>query len=198
MNEGWASYWHARLLREANFLPEALYVDAIKTHSDVVRPYATESQLALAVNPYHLGFNLWEKIIEEKGLDQARQIMQLEDDFGFIRNNLDDKLIRKLGLFHYKTRRRQRELTITDVDVDAIKEDLLASKYNFGAPHIQVTELRKDGSLILMHDHVTDRRGLDLDWARKVLEYIHTVWRRPVALYTVNIQGKEVKVTAGE
>lgn len=198
MNEGWASYWHARLLREANFLPEAMYVDAIKTHSDVVRPYAAESQLALAVNPYHLGFSLWEQIVEEKGLDKARQIMQMEDDFGFIRNNLDDKLIRKLGLFHYKTRRRQREITITDIDVDAIKEDLLATKYNFGAPHIQVTELRKDGSLILMHDHVTDRRGLDLDWARKVLEYIHTVWRRPVALYTVNLQGKEVKVTVGE
>src|SRR3546814_1866287 len=42
MNEGWASYWHARLLREARFLPSELYVDAIKTHSDVVRPYRSE------------------------------------------------------------------------------------------------------------------------------------------------------------
>ena len=38
MNEGWASYWHARLLREAEFLPPQDYVDAIKCHSDVVRP----------------------------------------------------------------------------------------------------------------------------------------------------------------
>ena len=38
MNEGWASYWHARLLREADFLPQDDYVDAIKCHSDVVRP----------------------------------------------------------------------------------------------------------------------------------------------------------------
>src|SRR3546814_16295740 len=41
MNEGWASYWHARLLREADFLPAASYVDAIKCHSDVVRPTAS-------------------------------------------------------------------------------------------------------------------------------------------------------------
>ncbi len=39
MNEGWASYWHARLLREADFLPQQSYLDAIKCHSDVVRPH---------------------------------------------------------------------------------------------------------------------------------------------------------------
>ena len=40
MNEGWASYWHARLLREADFVPQQAYLDAIKCHSDVVRPIA--------------------------------------------------------------------------------------------------------------------------------------------------------------
>ena len=29
MNEGWASYWHARLLREADFIPQQAHVDAI-------------------------------------------------------------------------------------------------------------------------------------------------------------------------
>jgi len=38
MNEGWASYWHARLLRDFDGLPDELYVDAMKAHSDVVRP----------------------------------------------------------------------------------------------------------------------------------------------------------------
>ena len=56
MNEGWASYWHARLLREADFVPQQAYVDAIKCHSDVVRPIAADPQVALSVNPYHLGF----------------------------------------------------------------------------------------------------------------------------------------------
>ena len=57
MNEGWASYWHARLLREADFVPQQAYLDAIKCHSDVVRPIAADQQVALSVNPYHLGFS---------------------------------------------------------------------------------------------------------------------------------------------
>ncbi|MBV8401020.1 MAG: SpoVR family protein, partial [Acetobacteraceae bacterium] len=72
MNEGWASYWHARLLREADFVPQQAYVDAIKCHSDVVRPVAADQQVALHINPYHLGFSMWEKIVEKDGLDAAR------------------------------------------------------------------------------------------------------------------------------
>ena len=88
MNEGWASYWHARLLREADFLPQSAYVDAIKCHSDVVRPSASGESVALSTNPYHLGFSIWEKIVEEQGLDAARKIMCEDDDFGFVRNHL--------------------------------------------------------------------------------------------------------------
>jgi stage V sporulation protein R len=46
------------LLREADFIPQAAYLDAIKCHSDVVRPIAAGEQVALSVNPYHLGFTL--------------------------------------------------------------------------------------------------------------------------------------------
>jgi len=102
MNEGWASYWHARLLREANFLPPDLYLAAIKAHSDVVRPFAADHQLALSINPYHLGFSVWEDIIERYGLDHARQICRDEDDFGFIRNYLTQQLADKLDLFVYE------------------------------------------------------------------------------------------------
>ena len=88
LNEGWASYWHARLLREADFVPQQAYVDAIKCHSDVVRPVAADQQVALHINPYHLGFAMWEKIVERDGMDAARHIMEQDDDFGFIRNHL--------------------------------------------------------------------------------------------------------------
>ena len=88
MNEGWASYWHARLLREADFIPQDVYLDAIKCHSDVVRPVATGEQIALAINPYHLGFTLWEEIIKKAGIDAARQVMREDDDFSFLRNHL--------------------------------------------------------------------------------------------------------------
>jgi len=104
MNEGWASYWHARLLREAEFLPQPTYLAAIKAHSDVVRPFASGQETALAINPYHLGFTLWEKIVERHGMARARQVMREEDDFGFIRNYLDRDLAEKLALFVYEVR----------------------------------------------------------------------------------------------
>lgn len=189
MNEGWASYWHARLLREADFLPQDEYVDAIKTHSDVVRPYAGSQQVTLSVNPYHLGFNMWEKIIEEHGAEFACQVAREDDDFSFVRNYLSESLAQELELFSYRAR-RNGSIEVTDLDINELRETVLAPKFNFGAPSIAVKGTRIDGTLELSHDYETDGRGLDLERAHKVLDYIHRVWRRPVDLLTVDAQGK--------
>jgi stage V sporulation protein R len=188
MNEGWASYWHARLLREASFLPHELYLAAIKSHSDVVRPYASGQQLALSVNPYHLGFCMWEDIVEKQGLEKAREIVREEDDFGFIRNYLDQELADKLDLFVYETR-KDGETKIANRDIHAIREAILAPKFNYGAPTIAVQQVGADGSLDLRHDYLHDGRGLDLQQAERVMEYVARIWRRPVSLHTVDFRG---------
>lgn len=188
MNEGWASYWHARLLREADFLPQDLYLSAIKAHSDVVRPYAAERQLALSVNPYHLGFSMWENIIDKHGLETARRICREEDDFGFIRNYLDQGLAEKLDLFVYETH-HDGDIRIVNKDIHAIRESILAPKFNYGAPRIAVTQMHHDGSLELTHDYKSDGRGLDMGRADRVIEYISRVWRRPVTLHTIDDRG---------
>ena len=189
MNEGWASYWHARLLREADFLPQDEYVDAIKTHSDVVRPYAGSRQVTLSVNPYHLGFSMWEKIIEEHDTDYAFHLAQEEDDFSFVRNYLTEDLARELELFGYRAR-RNGSIEVVDADINELRETILAPKFNFGAPMVNVKGTRLDGTLELAHDYETDGNGLDLERAHKVLDYVHRVWRRPVDLLTVDAQGK--------
>ncbi|MGZ8301149.1 MAG: SpoVR family protein [Telluria sp.] len=196
MNEGWASYWHARLLREATFLPHDLYLTAIKSHSDVVRPYAGSQQLALALNPYHLGFSLWEHIIDKHGMDKARQICREEDDFGFIRNYLDQEIADKLDLFVYEAR-RDGETRITSRDIHAIREAILAPKFNYGAPSVTVAQVGSDGSLDLRHDYLHDGRGLELAQAERVMEYVARVWRRPVSLHTVDFRGV-VRVLPGK
>lgn len=194
MNEGWASYWHARLLREADFLPQSEYVDMAKTHSDVVRPYASEQQGALAVNPYHLGFSMWEKIVEDMGLARAFEIRSQDDDFSFVRNYLSDEMIDELDLFCYEGSRK-RGLKILDTDCDRLRDTILAPKYNFGAPAVFVKGVSTDGTLTLEHQHETDGRGLDLSRAGSVLDYIHKVWRRPVKLLTVDSVGKQHAVS---
>jgi stage V sporulation protein R len=195
MNEGWASYWHARLLREADFLPPELYLAAIKAHSDVVRPFAADLQLALSINPYHLGFSIWEDIIERYGLDRARQICRDEDDFGFIRNYLTQQLADKLDLFVYEAD-HEGGIRISDKNIHAIREAILAPKFNYGAPRVAIKHLHADGSLVLVHDVGEDARGLDLPRAERVVDYIARVWQRPVSLQTVGINGQP-KILAG-
>jgi stage V sporulation protein R len=195
MNEGWASYWHARLLREADFLPQPLYLAAIKAHSDVVRPFASEREASLAVNPYHLGFTLWERIVERHGLARAMEVRRDEDDFGFLRNWLDRELVEESGLFVYRAT-PDAEIRVTSRDVEAIREAILAPKFNYGAPRVAVTGMKGDGALELAHDHAGDGRGLDTARARKVLEYVRRVWRRPVSLRTVNERREPVELAA--
>lgn len=194
MNEGWASYWHARLLREADFLPNGEYVDAIKTHSDVVRPYAGEQQIALSVNPYHLGFTMWEKIVEDQGLERARQIMCEDDDFSFIRNYLTEDLARELNLFQYNVD-KNGGIQVVESDIHDLHETILSPKYNFGAPAVIAGHVHADGSLELNHEYTTDGRGLDLDRSQKVMEYVHRVWRRPVVLNTVDAKNEAKQLT---
>jgi stage V sporulation protein R len=193
MNEGWASYWHARLLREADFLPSAAYVDAIKCHSDVVRPTASGEGVALSTNPYHLGFSIWEDIVEKQGLDAARLIMAEDDDFAFVRNHLTHDLAQELKLFRYKGP-ANGTLTVQEMDLSSLQESLLAPKYGFGAPTVSATRVHVDGKLELVHDHVTDGRGLEPERGRKVLEYVARVWRRPVTINTVDNDGRAVEI----
>ncbi len=196
MNEGWATYWHARLLREADFLPEDLYLDAVTCHSNVVRPFAAEQQAALAINPYHLGFTMWERIVEKQGIDRAREIRRDEDDFGFVRNYLDAELADKLGLFVFEAK-NDEGIKINTRDVNQVREAILAPKFNYGSPRIQVGEMKTDGTLVLVHEHQEDGRGLDLERASRVLQYVHRAWRRPVILQTIDSRGSPHELRAG-
>jgi stage V sporulation protein R len=195
MNEGWASYWHARLLREADFIPQNEYLDAIKTHSDVVRPHAADKQASLSINPYHLGFCMWESIIDDMGLEKAMQIRKQDDDFSFIRNYLSEELAEELKLFRFRAS-KDGAIEVVDRDINALRDAILAPKYNFGAPAVVARHVETDGTLHLVHEHATDGRGLDLSRAEKVLDYVHRVWRRPVKLDTVDSRGEPKTLTA--
>jgi stage V sporulation protein R len=123
------------------------------------------------------------------------EVRRDEDDFGFIRNYLDQELAEEAGLFVYREK-SDAEIRVASRDVAAVREAILAPKFNYGAPRVAVTELRADGGLELFHDHTSDGRGLDSARARKVLEYVRRVWRRPVKLRTVNERSDPVELAA--
>jgi len=145
------------------------------------------------VNPYHMGFSIWEQVVEKHGLETARKIVSEEDDFGFVRNYLDRALAEKLGLFVFEAK-RDGEIKVATRDIHQVHEAILAPKFNYGSPRIAATELGADGRLKLMHDHASDGRGLDLDRGGRVLDYVKRVWRRPVSLVTTDARGGEVEL----
>jgi stage V sporulation protein R len=131
---------------------------------------------------------MWERIVDQKGIDRAREIRRDEDDFGFIRNFLDAELADKLGLFVFE-QKSDDGIRINTRDVNQVREAILAPKFNYGAPKIAVGEMKQDGTLVLVHEHTADGRGLDLERASRVLQYVHRAWRRPVVLQTIDSRG---------
>ncbi len=99
----------------------------------MVRPIAADAQVSLAINPYHLGFSMWEKIVESEGLEAARRIMEQDDDFAFVRNHLTRELADELGLFRFSAR-SDGQIKVLEPELSALHEAVLAPKYNFGAP----------------------------------------------------------------
>ncbi|MGH8512016.1 MAG: SpoVR family protein, partial [Gammaproteobacteria bacterium] len=107
-----------------------------------------------------------------------------------------EELAAELGLFSYSAK-RCGEIKVNDADINAIRERILSPRYHFGAPRIGVTQLRTDGTLDLKHDAIADGRGLDTEYARKVLEYVHCVWRRPVEMHTLDERNRETVIKVG-
>src|SRR5207237_10793669 len=115
--------------------------------------------------------------------------------FGFVRNHLTRELADELGLFRFSAR-SDGQVKVLEPDLTALHEAILAPKYNFGAPIVSASHVRNDGTLELTHDSATDARGLDLERSRKVLDYLQSVWRRPIVLTTVNKAGSALELTA--
>jgi stage V sporulation protein R len=113
LNEGWASYWHARIMRELD-LDEAEYLEFAQLHAAILQPSSRR------INPYHLGFRILEDIERranedgKDGREQLFQVREIENDVSLIRNYLTEELVEDLDLYLYK--RVGDELVIVDKD----------------------------------------------------------------------------------
>jgi len=181
MNEGWASFWHYKILNELD-LPQDYYLSFIKSHNQVIKP------LVGNINPYHLGFNIFKRIFEKDGIEECLFVREVHNDESFIREYLDEELCRDLNLFTFSLKKKREMYTIDDIaDEDGwknIREDLIRNIGLNSIPKIYVDELiKQDHKLILKHDF--DGRELDLDYAEKVFNHIKSLWRDPASLFTV-------------
>jgi stage V sporulation protein R len=202
MNEGWAAYWHLRIMRELD-LSDAEYVEFSQLHANVLAPSRQ------SLNPYLVGMKMFEDIERRwdnptqaeqrefgrkpgQGKAKIFEIRDTESDVAFVRNYLTQELIDDLDLYIYKL--EGEEWKVVEKNYKKIRDMIVASMTNFGNPYIVVEDgdYRRNRELYLRHMY--EEQEIDIDYAEKTLRYVHALWKRPVHLETV-LNGKGIVLT---
>ncbi|WP_430149283.1 SpoVR family protein [Paenibacillus rhizolycopersici] len=193
MNEGWASYWHQRIIRELDLTSDET-VEFAKLNSSVVQPSRQ------SLNPYYLGLKIFEDIerrwdhpTEEErrrfgrepgqGREKIFEVRELDSDTSFLRSYLTKELVRDLDLYIFE--KQGPEWKITDKTWEHIRDQLVASRVNGGSPYIVVQDgdYLRSGELLLKHQY--EGLELDLKYLEHTLPHVYKLWGRPVHLETV-------------
>lgn len=204
MNEGWASYWHNKMMTEV----------LLQSHNCELIDYATANAGVLrqpqgGLNPYRLGVRLFEDIEERwdkgkfgiewercenrherenwdrklgQGRDKIFEVRAAYNDVTFVREFLTPELAAREKLFEFE--RDDESYEITSRKFEDVRNSLVASLVNSGRPVIEVLSgnYRNAKELVLVHRH--DGRELDMQKAQAVLENVQKLWKRPVHIMT--------------
>ncbi|MGF1510691.1 MAG: SpoVR family protein [Myxococcota bacterium] len=211
MNEGWASYWHSKIMTT-----RAMHDDELLDYADVHS--STMGMQPGRINPYKLGLELfrhvedrWNKgqfgkeweacddfAVKKRwdkqtglGLEKIFQVRKLHNDVTFIDEFLTEDFAREQRLFVYGVNRSSGDWEIQSREFKEIKHKLLTQLTNFGHPIVDVVDgnWENRGELLLRHSH--DGVDLEGEWARATLESLCKVWGRPCGIATVS-DGKPV------
>lgn len=192
MNEGWASYWHQRILREMDLSSEET-IEFSKLNASVVQP-------SQSLNPYYLGLKIFEDIerrwnepteeertrfgrVSGQGREKIFEVRELDSDTSFLRSYLTKQLVNDLDLYIFE--KQGPEWKITDKRWENVRDQLVASRMNGGFPYVVVKDGDYDRSGELLLKHQYDGLELDLKYLERTLPYVYTLWGRSIHLETV-------------
>ena len=209
MNEGWASYWHSRIMTE-KALSTAEIVDYADANAGVLA--TSKGQL----NPYKLGVELlrhiedrWNKGRFGKewndcddlatrrhwdrrlglGHQKIFEVRKLYNDVTFIDEFFTMEFCHEQRFYAFGWNERSGNFEVQSREFKKVKEQLLFQLTNHGQPFIVVQDgnYENRGELLLGQQHA----GADLkvDHARDTLVNLARVWKRPVNLLT-RLDGK--------
>ena len=205
LNEGWAAYWHSRIMTE-KVLQDDEVIDYASHHASTVSPQPGK------LNPYKIGMellrdierrwdrgqfgreydecpNLSEKLRWDRKTGLGRQkifeVRRLCNDLTLLDGYLTEDFCREQKLFLYGFNQANGTYEIIDRDFAKIKAKLLMSLANLGNPVIEAIDgnYAERGELCLKHLH----EGIDLrlDWAKETLKNLHSLWKKPVHIETL-------------
>jgi stage V sporulation protein R len=208
MNEGWAAYWHSKMMTESGILDPTEMVDYADHHS------GTMAISPGHLNPYKLGTELfrdiedrwnkgrfgseWERCNDMKarhtwdkqlglGREKIFEVRKVYNDLGFIDTFLTKDFAVESKMFVYDQIEESGETfyQIVSRDFDRVKQSLLDQLTNGGRPIILVEDgnFHNRGELLLRHKY--HGVELDADYAHATLANIQHIWTRPVHIATV-------------
>ncbi|RBW69643.1 SpoVR family protein [Bacillus taeanensis] len=176
MNEGWATYWHIRIMRELELSEDDL-INFAKVNASVIRPSPH------GINPYFLGLKMFESLEKNYGQAFLFEVREMNNDLSFLRNYLTKDLIAETDMYLYG--KRDNSYVITNKEWNTIKQNLLSQKVNGGFPYLVVLDgdYNQNGELLIKHKH--EGIDLDLSYVEKTLPYLTFLWGKPVYLETI-------------
>ncbi len=204
LNEGWASYWHSKILTE-HVLSDSEIFEFADKHAGVM------SMPPNGFNPYKIGIELlrdieerwnrgqfgrdWEEcddIAEKKnwnkntglGREKIFEVRKLLSDVAFIDQYLTKDFCIKHGFYVYKMNKNTGKFVVDTTDFDAIKKMLLFKMTNFGQPIISVVDMNYDNKGQLLLEHLHEGMDLQPDFMSSTLKSLYALWKRPVFLHT--------------
>ncbi|OLD63641.1 MAG: hypothetical protein AUF65_01745 [Chloroflexi bacterium 13_1_20CM_50_12] len=200
------SLWHSRIMRqlgELGVISDSEIIEFAQLHSGVLSPSRT------SLNPYYLGFKMfedierrWDNPTEEEqgklgrkpgmGHQKIFEVRELDNDVSFLRNYLTKDLIKDLDLYLFK--KDGDEWVISEKSWEIVRDGIVASMTNFGYPYLVIDNGDYRGNRELYIKHMFEGQELDMNYAEKTLQHVHTMWGRPVHLETV-YEGKRILLT---
>ncbi|MFK7823892.1 MAG: SpoVR family protein [Oligoflexales bacterium] len=206
LNEGWATYWHSKMMTKIAPLEVSEIVDYCDHYAGVVASHGGQ------LNPYRLGVELL-RHVEDRwnkgrfgidylhcedpkdrdnwdtgaglGLEKIFEVRRIHNDLTFIDEFLDEDFCHKTKMFIYDFDPRTGKYVIASRDFNQIKQQLLQQLTNFGNPRIRVEDgnFRNRGELLLRHLH--ENTDLKHEFTLETIKNLYFIWKRPVHLETI-------------
>ncbi|MBM4386299.1 MAG: SpoVR family protein [Deltaproteobacteria bacterium] len=204
LNEGWAAYWHSKIMTE-KALADSEVLEYADHHSGTLA--TSPGQL----NPYKIGIELlrdieerWNKGKFGKEYDECADISakekwnrnlglgrkklfearRIHNDLTFLDSFLTPEFAMAQKLFAFEFNPQTDRYEIVSREFQKVKDKLLFSLTNLGEPAIDIEDANymNRGELYMVHRH----EGIDLrkDWAVDTLKNVGSIWKRPVRLGT--------------
>jgi spore cortex formation protein SpoVR/YcgB (stage V sporulation) len=160
INEGWATFVEAELLNRLLTVKEWASISV---------------QLCNRPAPYTIGYTLFAHIREHEGFGRALEIRRFYEDVSLIDLVLTEELVRRLDIFVYDPKEKQKSY-----DLQKVKEMLINQKLYKGEPRIEVDPASQGRDLLLTH--LDEDRKLEPKRVGLFLRAVYSLWRNPVKL----------------